>query len=70
MKEHIEALIPLFTLDPILIYAVLCFCPKKDAALLSDQVPIHLALGRIADQLDKYSNNPFQTLSQLEVHVL
>ena len=55
VEEHVDTLKPLFKLDPLLIYAVLCFCPRKDVTLLFDHVPVHLALGRIAYQLNKCS---------------
>ena len=69
VKEHIETMKPRFTLDPILIYAVLCFCPMKDVTLLFDHVhvPVHLALGRIAYQLNKCSDRSFQMFEKLEV---
>ena len=68
MKEHIETLKQLFTLDSILPYAVLCFCPSEDVMLLFDHVPIHLALGRVSYKLNKYACSKFQSFSHHEVN--
>ena len=69
VKEHIETLKRLFTLDSILPYAVLCFCPSEDVMLLFDHVPVHLALGRIAYKLNKYAYYKFRYFNDHEVNI-
>ena len=60
---------PLFKLDPILPYAALYFCPRKDVTLLFDHVPVHLALGRIVYKLDKYTFQSFVNTDQVVVSI-